>query len=262
MATPTKQQLRKRDLEEKLGLTENNIIKSGFDQETIGIVWDIVNKKYDGLRAHPSINRDENTWPDWVFFLVVHNIHAAIWAIEEKHLKTVEMINQDFLTPYDIAKCIKRNSIVHRFHVVIRTDRRYYVQTDELNFHGKDPEFDICLYVGPLNLSLLGIRVIMAMIAKQNYLLLQSDCLQYCKDFVMVYFDLMEEELSPEHVKILEGLTVTTNALSAASERSSRQNPTAGWSLRSYLNSTVVQVYVGMILAGMTLYFFNLAVGK
>jgi hypothetical protein len=102
----------------------------------------------------------------------------------------------------------------------------------------------------------------MALIAKQNYLLLQSDCLGYCKDFVMIYFDMIEEELTPEHLNVLEQLTVTTNALSAVSERSGRQNPTSGLSLRSLLTSTIVQVYIGTILGGITLYLLHRAVNK
>jgi hypothetical protein len=256
------QQIRKRLLEEKLGLNQNDIIKSGFDQEIVSIVWDIVHNKYESLREHPLIKQDETTWPDWVFFLVVHSTHASIWVIEEKHLGTVDMIDQDYLTAYDVSECIKPSSIVHRFHVVIRSDNRYYVQTDELNFRGKQPEFDICLYVGTLSLSLRGVKVVMAMIAKQNYLLLQSDCLGYCKDFVMIYFDMIEEELTPEHLNVLEQLTVTTNALSAVSERSGRQNPTSGLSLRSLLTSTIAQVYIGTILGGITLYLLHQAVNK
>ena len=248
------QTIRKRLLEEKLGLNQDDIIKSGFDKETVGIVWDIVNRKYE-LRDHPLITKGVDSWPDWVFFLVIHNKHASIWAIEEKHLATVNMINQDYLTFYDVSECLKSTSIVHRFHVVIRPDDRYYVLTDKLNFRGKQPEFDICLYVGTLTMSLRAINVIMAMIAKENYLLLQSDCLGYCKDFVMIYFDMIEEELTPEHLKVLEHLTVTTSALSAASERSGRQNPRSGWSLRSILNSTFVQVYIATVLGGISLYF-------
>jgi hypothetical protein len=249
------QSIRKRLLEEKLGLNQNDIIKSGFDQETVSIVWDIVNKRYDTLEEHPLIAKDDDeSWPDWVFFLVVHNTHASIWAIEEKHLATVNMTDQDYLTNYDVSACLKPTSIVHRFHVVIRSDDRYYVQTDKLTFYGKQPEFDICVYVGTLTLSLLGINVIMAMVANGNYLLLQSDCLGYCKDFVMKYFDMIEEELTPEHLKMLDCLTVTTNPLSAASERSGRQNPTSGWSLRLIITSTLVQVYIGTVLAGISLY--------
>ena len=255
----TNTQIRKRHLEEKLGLNRNDIIKNGFDKETIGIVWDIVNHKYESLREHPLIAQDEATWPDWVFFLVVHNTHASIWAIEEKHLTKIDMIEQDYLTFYDVNECIKPSSIAHRFHVVLRQDDRYYVETDELNFlgKGKKAEYDICLYVGTLTLSLRGIKVIMAMIARENYLLLQSDCLGYCKDFVMIYFDLIEEEVSPQYVKVLERLTVTTNALSAASERAGRQNPKSGWSLRTVLTSTFAQTYFGIMLAGVTLYLLN-----
>ena len=39
-----KQILRKRRLEDKLGLNKQEVIKSGFDQETMDIVWDLMNK--------------------------------------------------------------------------------------------------------------------------------------------------------------------------------------------------------------------------
>ena len=255
-------QIRKRLLEEKLGLNRNDIIKSGFDKETVGIVWDIVHKKYDSLREHPLVAQDEATWPDWVFFLVVHNTHASIWAIEEKHLDKVDMIDQDYLTFYDVNECIKPSSIAYRFHVVLKEDDRYYVEMDELNFLGKKAEHDICLYVGTLTLSLRAIKVIMAMIAQENYLLLQSDCLGYCKDFVLIYFDMIEQEVSPEYLKVLERLTVTTNALSAASERAGRQNPKSGSSLRTVLGSTFAQIYFGIVFAGITLYLLNQLVKK
>lgn len=95
-----KQSLRKRRLEEKLGLDQPETIKSGFDKETMTIVWDIIHKKYDGLRDHPLIKQDEASWPSWVFFLVVYDIHAAIWAVEEKHMRSVEVVSQDYLTVY------------------------------------------------------------------------------------------------------------------------------------------------------------------
>ena len=91
------QSLQKRRLEEKLGLNEDQTIKSGFDQETMAIVWDIMNKKYDGLLDHPLINYDEQSWPRWVFFLIVHDVHAAIWAVEEKDLKNLDVVAQEYL---------------------------------------------------------------------------------------------------------------------------------------------------------------------
>lgn len=59
MNSMAKQSLRKRRLEEKLGLDQPETIKSGFDKETMTIVWDIIHKKYDGLRDHPLIKQDE-----------------------------------------------------------------------------------------------------------------------------------------------------------------------------------------------------------
>ena len=101
------QSLRKRRLEEKLGLNEDQTIKSGFDQETMAIVWDIMNKKYDGLLDHPLINYDEQSWPSWVFFLIVHDVHAAIWAVEEKDLKNLDVVAQEYLTPYNVGQCFR-----------------------------------------------------------------------------------------------------------------------------------------------------------
>ena len=248
------QSLKKRRLEEKLGLNQAETIKSGFDQETMKIVWDIMNKKCDGLRDHPSVKKDEASWPNWVFFLVVHDIHAAIWAVEEQHMKCFEVVSQDYVTACDVGDCLKPSAVVRRFHVVVREDEHYYVQTDELQFHGKEPQFDICLYVGSLTLSLRGINAIMAMIADQNYLLLESDCLEYCKQFVSIYFELIEEEISEEQSDIMEKLTVTTNALSVASERSARRNRSSGFSLRSFLTSSFVQAYLATVLGGATLF--------
>lgn len=248
------QSLRKRRLEERLGLNEDQTIKSGFDQETMAIVWDIMNKKYDGLLDHPSINYDEQSWPSWVFFLIVHDVHAAIWAVEEKDLKNLDVIAQEYLTPYNVGQCLKSTSIIRRFHVVLRPDNHYYVQADEIHLSGKEPQFDVCLYVGNLTLSLRAVKVLMAIIADKNYLLLQSDCLEYCKQFVFIYFDLIEEEVSEQQIAVLEKLTVTTNALSAASERSGRQNRSSGFSLRTVITSPFVQVYLAIVLAGLTLY--------
>lgn len=251
-----KQSLRKRRLEEKLGLNQAELIKSGFDQETMDIVWDIMNKKCDGLRDHPLIKQSESSWPSLAFFLVVHDVHAAIWAVEEKYMKSEDVFRQELLTSYDVGECLKRSAVIRRFHVVIRPDEHYYVQTDELQFHGKDPQFDICLYVGSLTLSLRGVNVIMAMIADKNYLLLESDCLEYCKQFVYIYFDLIEEEMSEEQVRLLEKLTVTTSALSAASERSGRQNPKYGFTLRAFLTGSFMQTYLAAVLGGLTLFLF------
>lgn len=140
--------------------------------------------------------------------------------------------------------------------MVLRQDEHYYVQTDELRFQGKEPLFDICLYVGTLTLSLRGVNALMAMIANANYLLLESDCLEYCKQFVFIYFDLIDEKMSEEQADVMEKLTVLTNAVSAASERLGRQNFWSGFSLRSFLTGTFVQVYLATILGGLTLFSF------
>ena len=251
-----KQALRKRRLEDKLGLNKQEVIKSGFDQETMDIVWDLMNKKYDGLHDHPRIKSEpENAWPNWVYFLVVHNVHAAIWAVEERYLKSIDVVSQEYVSAFDVGECLVKNAKVRRFHVVVSDeDNRYYVVPDVIDFTGKEPEFDYCLYIGTLTLSLKGMNVIMAMIADRNYLLLESDCLEYCKHFVYMYFELIEMEMTDDQLAILEKLTVTTNALSKVSERSGRRNRSSGFSLRSLLMSTFVQTYAATFLGGLSLF--------
>ena len=249
------QELRKKKLEDKLGLNRQDVIKSGFDRETMEIVWDLLNKKYDGLHDHPLIKREpEGTWPNWVYFLVVHNTHASIWAVEEKHLKSTDVVSANYVSPFDVSECLSDDAKVQRYHVVIDDQDRYYVKPDIVNLQGRKPEFDYCLYIGTLTLSLKAMNVIMAMIADKNYLLLQSDCLEYCKHFVCLYFELIDEEMDEEQRQRLEKLTVTTNALSQASERSGRRNPSSGFSLRSFMTSPFVQVYAATIAGGFSLY--------
>ncbi len=249
-----RQGLRKRRLEDKLGLNKPEVIKSAFAQETKDIVWDLITKKYSGVYDHPMImSQPEETWPNWVFFLLVHNVHASIWAVEEKYLKTVDVVSQDYLTPYDIGECLTDDAVIQRYHVVLGSDDRYYIQPDQVILRaGKEPDFDFCLYVGTLTLSLKALNVIMAMITEDNYLLLQSDCLEYCKSFVFMYFELIEEELSSDQLAVLEKLTVTTNALSQVSERSGRRHHSSGFSLRSLLTGTFMQAYLATVLGGVS----------
>ncbi len=249
------QKLRKRRLEDKLGLNNPEVIKSGFNQETKGIVWDLITKKYSDLHDHPQISSEpEESWPNWVYFLVVHNIHASIWAVEEKYLKNIDVLSQDYVSSYDVGECLVDDTLIQRYHVVVGSDDRYYVMPDEINLKlGKKPEFDYCLYIGTLTLSLKGMNVIMAMIAENNYLLLQSDCLEYCKGFVYIYFELIEEDMTSDQLAVLEKLTVTTNALSQISERSGRRNQSSGFSLRSILTGTFMQVYLATVLGGVSL---------
>ena len=249
------QQVHKRRFKEKLGLNQKNI-KSGFDKETVDIAWDIVQQRYESPRDHPLIAQNEATWPDWVFFLIVHNEDASIWAVEEKHLSTVNMVDQEHLSHYNVSECIESTAEIHRFRLVIRSeDNCYYVQADTLNFRGKHPEFDVSLYIGTHTMSLREIKVIMAIIiARQKCLLLQSDCLDYCKQFVMIYFNMIEEEMSPNQLKVLEDLTVTINTMSKSnvSERNRRQNSTMG----SLFTSQMVLFAVVTVLCG-TLFFFK-----
>ena len=250
------QNLRKRRLEEKLGLNKQGEIKSGFDGEIMDIVWDVLSKKYDGLHEHPRIKSEpEQSWPNWVYFLIVHNTHAAIWAVEEKYLKNLDVVGCEFVSPFNIGECLKDNAKIRRYHVVLDEEDKYYVQPDVVNLAGKDPEFDYCLYIGTLTLSLKAMHVVMAMIADKNYLLLQSDCLEYCKNFVYLYFELIETEIDDDQRNRLEKLTVTTHILSQVSERSGRRNPSSGFSLRSLLLSPFVQGYLAVIAGGVSLYF-------
>ena len=130
-----KQVLRKRRLEDKLGLNKQEVIKSGFDQETMDIVWDLMNKKFNGLHDHPRIkNEPENTWPNWIYFLVVHNVHAAIWAVEEKYLKSINVVSQEYVSEFDVGECLVKDAKVRRVHVVVSDqDNRYYVIPDVID---------------------------------------------------------------------------------------------------------------------------------
>ena len=240
------QELRKRKLEQKLGLNQPEEIKSNFDPEILDIVWDVLSGKYDGLQDHPKIKSEPDV--DWVYFLVVHNLHAAIWAIQSRYLKSLDVLEEEYVTAYDVAECLKKGAVVRRYHVVLGDNDRYYVQADELFLH-KTPEFDICLYIGTLTLPEKGLDVVLATIAEKTYLLLESDCLEYCKSFIYVYFELIEQEMSSQQKATLRKLTVTTNVLSQTTERSGRQNRSSGFSLRSILNNPAVHILAGSLLS-------------
>ena len=138
-----KQALRKRRLKDKLGLNKQEVIKSGFDQETMDIVWDLMNKKYDGLHDHPRIKGEpEQLLAKLGLFFVVHNVHAAIWAVEERYLKSIGVVSQEYVSAFDFGECLVKNAKVRRFHVVVSDeDNRYYVVPDVIDFTGKEPEF-------------------------------------------------------------------------------------------------------------------------
>ena len=187
--------------------------------------------------------------------MVVHKTHAAIWAVEEKYLKSIDVVSQEYVSPFDVGECLVDNAKVRRYHVMVSNqDDRYNVQPDLIDFRGKEPEFDYFIYIGTLMLSLKGMNVIMAMIADKNDLVLESDCLEYCKHFVYMYFELIETEMTDNQLAILEKLTVTTSALSQVSERSGRRNCSSGFSLRSILTSTFVWAYSATILGGISLF--------
>ena len=170
-------------------------------------------------------------------------------------MKSINVVSQEYVSAFDVGECLVKNAKVRRFHVVVSDeDNRYYIVLDVIDFTGKESEFDYCLYIGTLTLSLKGMNVIMAMIADRNYLLLESDCLEYCKHFVYMHFELIETEMTDDQLPVLEKLTVTTSALSQVSERSGRRNRSSGFSLRSLLMSTFVQTYAATFLGGLSLF--------
>ncbi|KAK6188128.1 hypothetical protein SNE40_004378 [Patella caerulea] len=250
--------IRKRQLEEKLGLWDEEYIKSNFQWEITNITWDILNGRYD-IFSHPSLKDEKNE--EFVFCILIKDIHASIWAVKDSDLKNVStLVSRKFVSPCPIEQFLISPSTVRRYHVVFeeQTDR-YLVQVDTPYI--TQAKYDICLYIGTLTISQKALDVIMASIADKTYLLLQSDCLEYCKHFVYLYFELIEEEMDRDQKKLLEKLTVTTSVVSRVGERSSRQHPSSGFSMRSFLTSTFFQVFVGsvlcnsMFLAGW--YFFS-----
>ena len=243
-------------LKEKLGLSKEVDIKSRFDPEVFDILWDLLNKKHDSLLSHPKIRSEPDE--EWVFFLVVHNVHAAVWAVQDKFLSNLDMLDNEFVTAYDITRSLKQEAIVRRYHVVIGDDDRYYVQPDDLFLNAaRPPEFDMCLYIGTLTIPSKGLDVAMAMIADKSYLLLESDCLEYCKNFVYLYFELIETEMTYEQKATLRKLTVTTNILSQTTERSGRQHWLSGLSLRSVLTSTFTQVLIATLLGNVLFWYIS-----
>ena len=249
----SQQKLRKSRLEEKLGLKQADIIKSNFDTEILDIAWDILNGKWD-LREHPRVKDEPEV--DWVFFLIINNLHASVWAVEGKFLKSHQVVDQDYITAFDVNDCLKETATIRRYHIIL-CDDKYYAQADEVYIkQGKPAEFDICLYIGTITTCLKGLDVIMVMIADKTYLLLETDCLEYCKNFVATYFELIEEEMTYEQKATLRKLTVTNNILSQISERSGRQHWLSGLSLRSMLISPFTQTFLATIIANGIIIFF------
>ena len=202
--------IQKRRLEEKVGLNREDLRRCGFEQEIVDIVWDVVNHRYRNIFEHPLVTQDEDNWPDWVFFLVSFQANPSIWTVKEKHLRTVSMIEQNTLTPCNLNKCLTEDAAIHRFRVISESDQ-YHVETDELKFRGNHLQFDKCLYIGTLRLSLRGIKAIMVERAKENNLKLQSNRLDFCKDFVRAYCEITETRLTVMQEKPFEGLAETTS---------------------------------------------------
>lgn len=156
------------------------------------------------------------------------------------------------LTEYDINKSIKTNAIVHRFRVETRHEDGYYFgEIETMKALGqRQQEFDVCLYVGYENLSLRSIKAIMGKIVWENYEIERVDCLGFCQDFVMMYFDIFKKPLSSNHEIMLERLTLT-NPTAAISECCEGQNPTRSWSLGSDFLGTIIG---GVVTIGVASY--------
>ena len=207
--------IRKRRLEEKVGLNREDLRRCGFEQEIVDIVWDVVNHRYRNIFEHPLVTQDEDNWPDWVLFVVSFQANPSIWTVKEEHLRTVSMIQQDTLTHCDLNDCFTEDAVIHRFRVICESGK-YHVETDELKFRGNQPQFHQCLYIGTLHLSLRGIKAIMVERAKENNLKLQSDRLDFCKDFVRAYCDITETKLTVMQERAFEGLATATETTSSS----------------------------------------------
>ncbi|ESO90953.1 hypothetical protein LOTGIDRAFT_163461 [Lottia gigantea] len=238
--------IRKRQLEEKLGLTNDGLITSNFNPDITGIVWDILHEKFN-LFTHPRLKDEQES--DYVFFLIVRNIHASIWAIRDDYLNNIStLVSREYVSACSLEEFLNEElqSVIRRYHVIYEEmANRYMVQADQIQTSQVD--YDICLYIGTLTLPEKSLDVIMAMIADKSYMLLQSDCLEYCKTFVYTYFDLIEEQMDENQTAILEKLTVTTNIVSQISERSGRQKPSSGFSIRSLFHSTFLHGFLGVL---------------
>lgn len=72
-------------------------------------------------------------------------------------MKSIDVVSQEYVSAFDVGECLVKNAKVRRFHVVVSDeDNRYYVVPDVIDFTGKEPQFDYCLYIGTLLLSLKG----------------------------------------------------------------------------------------------------------
>lgn len=247
-----KQNLRKKQLEEKLGLRQGDQIHSNFDRSIMKITWDIVQGRHS-VFDHPDLKDEPDE--EWVYFLVVHNTHAAVWAVTDQYLKNVVgLVSKRFVTNVDIKEYIQPSCSIRRYHVVYDAQSdRFYVQVDSLVL--SSPVYDTCLYIGTLTVPRRSLDVIMATLAEKTYLLLASDCLEYCKQFVRLYFELIEEEMTSEQRDVIDALTVTTSYVSQASERSGRRNRSSGFSLRSVLTSTFFHTFVAVSASNVLLLF-------
>ena len=192
--------------EEKVGLDIYDDGRLGFEQGIVDTVRDIWHNRCTSLS---SLTQDDDDRKDFVFFLVIFKGRYSIWVVDAKDLKTVLMMQQVSLTPYDISNCFKQGAVVQRFRVTRKREQRF-IKADELP--GIEAEFSKCLYIGTLNLSLREIKVIVLHLAME-ILVDGSDPLDYFEEFVRTQFDIGDhrKKLTPEQKAVFERLRTTSS---------------------------------------------------
>lgn len=215
------QRAKKRRLEEKLGLN-HGAVNSGFDQGIVDILWDMMMNGYNDPREYPLIKQNRESWKNWYLFLVAREGHAAILAVDEQEMNYCGVTEQKVLSPYDVRDCLKRDAVVRRFHVVMQEYGHNYVQTDVLTFLEEELQYCSSLYVGTLEISLTGLKVLMAIVADQAELVVESDCLKYCEQFLPIYYGLIGENVSQSTIE--EEMTNLKRCLASKKKRLSPDN--------------------------------------
>lgn len=238
--------------EDKFGLGEAGETEAKFDKRALAIAWDVVNGKYD-IYNHPQLQQEDGI--DWLFFIVVKDKQSALWAIRDSELSRVQDIvaNGD-VWPCDLESSMEENCLIRRYHVVYSQDSdSYFVRSDKLTL--TSPKYDVCLYVGTLTISERALDVLMASLADKTYLLLVSDCLEYCKTFVYKYFEMTSNTMDKEQKELLEKLTVMTIFMSQLSEKSGRKYYLSGTVIRSFLTSSPGQIVLASALSSLVMVF-------
>ena len=157
-----------------------------YDKDTVNTIWRIVNeesKQPEYIRILNLRSNEAEAEPEWVYFFVSRNQQAEIWAIKWDGIKTARVIETEHLTKYDINKCISVQSVVYGFRVTNQENGKFVAQIERRD-HGERIDFDVCLYIGTMRLSLPGIKAIMGWLAWKR----RPNCLVYCKDFVEMYY--------------------------------------------------------------------------